>query len=65
MKKLFLTLSLLLAVASLAGLSAQERPWMKYINPSGYFQAGYNTDLDFNNTFYIKRARLAIAGTLF
>ena len=65
MKKLILTLSLLLSVAALSTLTAQEKPWMKYINPSGYFQAGYSSDLDFNNTFYIKRARLAFAGTLY
>lgn len=63
MKKLILSLSLLL-ISSFAGLSAQEKTWMKYITPSGYFQAGYQSDLDFNNTFYIKRARIALAGTL-
>ena len=65
MKKLFLTFFLLLATVSLTSLSAQEKPWMKYINPSGYFQAGYQSDFDFNNSFYIKRARLAFAGTLY
>ena len=65
MKKLILSFFLFLATVSLTSLSAQEKPWLKYINPSGYFQAGYNTDFDFNNSFYIKRARLAVAGTLF
>ena len=38
---------------------------MKYITPSGYFQAGYSSDFDFNNSFYIKRARIALSGTLY
>ena len=64
MKKLILVFALLSAAAPFQRASAQEKPWMKYINPSGYFQAGYSSDLDFNNTFYIKRARLAFAGNL-
>lgn len=65
MKKLLLTLTLLLAAASIAGISAQEKAWMKYITPSGYFQAGYQSDFDFNNSFYIKRVRISLAGTLY
>ena len=65
MRKLILTLSLLLSVAAFAGLSAQEKPWMKYINPSGYFQTGYQSDFDFNNSFYIKRVRITLGGTLY
>ena len=65
MKKLILTLFLLLAAGTAVGLSAQERPWMKYISPSGYFQTGYQSDFDFNNSFYIKRVRISLAGTLY
>ena len=65
MKKLMLTLFLLLAAASTVGLSAQERPWMKYITPSGYLQTGYQSDFDLNNSFYIKRVRISLGGMLF
>lgn len=65
MKKLILTLFLLLATGSAMSLSAQERPWMKYITPSGYFQTGYQSDFDFNNSFYIKRVRISLGGMLF
>ena len=65
MKKLILILSLLVAGSAAFTLSAQERPWMKYITPSGYFQTGYQSDFDFNNTFYIKRVRLSLGGTLY
>ena len=65
MKKLTLFLLLVAATSCLCRVSAQERPWMKYITPSGYFQAGYNVDDSFNNSFYIKRARLALSGVLF
>lgn len=66
MKKLIFTL-LLIAVAtpSLYRASAQERPWMKYITPSGYYQAGFNINDALDNTFYIKRARIALAGELY
>ena len=65
MKKLILSLLLVAATTCLCTVSAQERPWMKYITPSGYFQAGYNVDDAFNNSFYIKRARLSVAGVLY
>ena len=66
MKRLSVTLLLLAAAALLPRPAAsQERPWMQYITPSGYFQTGFNVDHNFNNTFYIKRARLALAGTLY
>ena len=65
MKKLTIILLLLVATAAFSFRSqAQEKPWMQYINPSGYFQAGYQIDDATNNTFYIKRARLALAGDL-
>ena len=65
MKRLALILLLLVAAASFAPrLQAQEKPWMKHINPSGYFQAGYSITDAGDNTFYIKRARLAFAGDL-
>ncbi|MBQ1636964.1 MAG: hypothetical protein II112_05265 [Bacteroidales bacterium] len=65
MKKLTLILLLLVAAAPCTFRSqAQERPWMKYITPSGYYQAGYSIDDALNNTFYIKRARIALAGEL-
>ena len=38
--------------------------WTRYITPTGYFQAGYNTDQNFNNSFYIKRVRLSVLGTV-
>lgn len=60
-KYVFLLLLSLVCV----GLSAQEKPWMKYINPSGYFQAGYSIDNNYDNTFYIKRARLSVGGELY
>ena len=65
MKKLTLIVLLLAATAAFSfRAQAQERPWMKYITPSGYFQAGYQFDDAANNTFYIKRARIALAGDL-
>ena len=65
MKRLTLILLLLVAAAPCTFRSqAQERPWMKYITPSGYYQAGYSIDDALNNTFYIKRARIALAGEL-
>ena len=65
MKRLTLFVLLLLAAAPLFQVSAQERPWMKYITPSGYYQAGYSITDAMDNTFYIKRARIALAGQLF
>ena len=62
-------LSLLAAAFVCFPATAQEKPWMKYLNPSAYFQAGYSFETDFNeridNTFYIKRARLAMWGELY
>ena len=66
MKKLILTLLLLAAATPcLYRASAQERPWMKYITPSGYYQAGFSITDAMDNTFYIKRARIALAGELY
>ena len=66
MKKLSLIILLSFAVlASVSIASAQERPWMKYITPSGYYQAGYSIDSNLDNTFYIKRARVSFGGTLY
>lgn len=47
--------------------AAQEKPWMKYITPSGYYQAGYRiTDAGGgDNSFYVLRARVALSGCLF
>ena len=72
MKKLTTILLLLLAATPFVRTAqAQEHAWMKYIKPSGYFQAGYtvtNSFTDHNNidngSFYIKRARLSISGDL-
>ena len=65
MKKVFLSFVLLMFAASFPStVTAQEKPWMQYITPSGYFQAGYSVDNSFNNTFYIKRARVALSGEL-
>lgn len=66
MKKLILSFILLFAASSfLQKAAAQEHPWMNYITPSGYFQTGFSTDDSFNNTFYIRRARISIGGTLY
>ena len=66
MKKLILSFILLFAASSfLQKAAAQEHPWMNYITPSGYFQTGFSTDDSFNNTFYIRRARFSISGTLY
>ena len=66
MKKLTITLVLLLAAAPcLFKVSAQEKPWMKYITPSGYYQAGFSFTDAGDNTFYIKRARIALNGDLY
>ena len=64
MKKLTITLFLALAVAMGVTAQAQERAWLKYITPSGYFQTGFNIDQSMNNSFYVKRARFALAGTV-
>ena len=66
MKKLFITLMLLLAATPcLFRAAAQEHPWMKYITPSGYYQAGFSVTDAMDNTFYIKRARIALSGNLY
>ena len=66
MKKLILSFILLIASTPfLQKAAAQEHPWMNYITPSGYFQTGFSTDDSFNNTFYIRRARISIGGTLY
>lgn len=66
MKKLFLTILLLTAASfCFQTTHAQERPWLKYITPSGYYQAGYSITDAKDNTFYIKRARIALAGELY
>ena len=66
MKKLPVTLLLLAMAAMLPRpASAQEKPWMQYITPSGYFQTGFSSDHNFNNSFYIKRARVALSGKLY
>ena len=66
MKKLSVFILLLFLAAPLAfRAQGQEKPWMKYMNPSGYFQAGWNIDDALNNSFYIKRARLSVAGDLY
>ncbi|MBR1538653.1 MAG: hypothetical protein IJ636_04010 [Bacteroidales bacterium] len=66
MKKLILTFLLLVAAtSSFRTVSAQERPWLKYITPSGYFQTGFSMDNSFNNTFYIRRARISLGGGLY
>ena len=64
MKRLTITLFIAMAVALGFTAQAQERPWMKYITPTGYLQAGYNTDQYFNSSFYIKRVRLSVLGTV-
>ena len=52
MKKLLLIVVLLAAANScFFRASAQERPWLKYITPSGYMQGGFSVDDSFNNTF--------------
>ena len=65
MKKM--TMLLILAAALLQGvtLQAQERPWMKYITPSGYFQTGFQINDSFDNSFYIKRARISLSGAVY
>lgn len=66
MKKLFIRILLLSVAFSFAfGASAQERPWLKYITPSGYYQAGFRMDDSFDNSFYIRRARIALSGLLY
>ena len=66
MKKLILTLLLLVAATPcFHRATAQEKPWMQYINFSGYYQAGFSITDTYDNTFYIKRARLAFAGDLY
>ena len=66
MKKLILTFLLLMAAtSSFRTVSAQERPWLKYITPSGYCQAGFSIDDSFSNTFYIRRARISLGGSLY
>lgn len=61
------TMLLILAAALFQGvtLQAQERPWLKYITPSGYFQTGFQMNNSFDNSFYIKRARISLAGTVY
>ena len=66
MKRLFLSFLLLtIAAPFFHTVTAQEKPWMQYITPSGYSQAGFSSDFNFNNTFYIKRVRVALSGDLY
>lgn len=66
MKKILLSLLLLGLVLPMAyRASAQEKPWMQYIYFSGYYQAGFSVTDAMDNTFYIKRARLAFTGDLY
>jgi len=68
MKKLILATLLLVAanlIAPSASAQTQERPWLKYITPSGYYQAGYSITDAMDNTFYIKRARISLGGKLY
>lgn len=65
MKKI---LSLIIVISALLPglrLRADEPSWLKYITPTGYLQAGFSTDQDFDNTFYIQKARVAVKGTFF
>ena len=68
MKKISLSILLLFALAQGFALRAQEPltlpAWSRYITPTGYLQTGFNTDQYFNNTFYIKRARVSLYGTV-
>ena len=64
MKKRFALVVLTAFCLAIPGF-AQERPWMKYITPSGYFQAGFALDDSFDNTFYIRRARISLGGALY
>lgn len=65
MKKIVSVVIVLAALLPGLRLGAQQATWLKYLTPSGYLQAGFSTDQDFNNTFYIQKARLSLAGTVF
>lgn len=72
MRKIVFTLILLFALSSGTLLQAQEGlklpAWSRYITPSGYMQTGFTADFsngeDINNTFYLKRVRVSLLGTL-
>ena len=72
MRKIYLTLFLLSALASDTLLQAQEATnlpaWTRYITPTGYMQTGFSTDFsqgqDPNSSFYVKRVRVSLLGTL-
>ena len=72
MRKIYLTLFLIFALASGTLLQAQEATnlpaWTRYITPTGYMQTGFSTDFsqgqDPNSSFYVKRVRVSLLGTL-
>ena len=68
MKKIAFALFLLFSLSTGFALQAQDAPkvpaWTRYIAPTGYLQAGYSTDQYFNNSFYIKRVRVSLLGTV-
>ena len=72
MRKIYLTLFLIFALASGTLLQAQEAAnlpaWTRYITPTGYMQTGFSTDFsqgqDPNSSFYVKRVRVSLLGTL-
>ncbi|MBR6423130.1 MAG: hypothetical protein IKS47_00390 [Bacteroidales bacterium] len=68
MKKIVLSFLVFFALVSGSALQAQETAkvpaWTRYVSPSGYFQTGYSTDQYFNNSFYIKRVRVSLLGTV-
>ena len=72
MKKLSIALILLLSLSSGSLLQAQEvlklPAWSRYITPTGYMQTGFSADFskgeDPNTTFYLKRVRVSLLGTV-
>lgn len=66
MSRIKIVFIVLLALVCVAPAGAQEqRKWLDYVRPSGSFQAGISLDpQDLNYQFYVRRARVAVSGTV-
>ena len=64
MKKIFFAIIALILLVPATPSQAQTRPWTEYVKPSGLFQAGISTDHSLQYSLYVRRARIAISGTV-
>ena len=64
MKKITISLFVILFAFMATPLRADQPKWMQYVKPSGSFQFGATLEQNFDYSIYVRRARVAVSGTL-